>query len=194
MIAAENDARSMAAAPLINSVLFGRGVAVIRIFFGLILFANGLSKLDAGLGRIDIGPYHANLVTRDGARSILNFEINERQISRDGPKGTQLPLLRDFVNTVVLENWGFLQWVVVAIEVIGGGLLMLGLATRGVALAALGQQLFLALVYFSSNRWAFEQPHEYVPLIVLSLIPAGRIWGVDGWLVRHRPDLQHWPF
>ncbi|MBA2597035.1 MAG: DoxX family membrane protein [Chloroflexia bacterium] len=194
MIAADNDTRSTEPPPLIDPVLFGRGMAVIRIFFGLILFANGLSKLDAGLGRIDIGPYQANLVTRDGARSILNFEINERQISRDAPKGTRLPLLRDFVNTVVLANWGFFQWVVVAIEVISGGLLLVGLATRGAALAALGQQLFLALVYFSSNRWAFEQPHEYVPLIVLSLVPAGRIWGVDGWLIRNRPDLKRWPF
>ncbi|MBA3449860.1 MAG: hypothetical protein H0T18_01460, partial [Chloroflexia bacterium] len=65
MIATNNDARPMEPAPLIDPVLFGRGMAVIRIFFGLILFANGLSKLDAGLGRIDIGPYQANLVTRD---------------------------------------------------------------------------------------------------------------------------------
>ncbi len=194
MTSADVAAASERTTPLIDPVLFGRGMAVIRIFFGLILLANGLAKLDPGLGRIDVGPYHANLVTRDGARSILNFEINERQISRDAPQGTRLPLLRDFVNTVVLANWGFFQWVVVAIEVIGGGLLLVGLATRGAALAALGQQLFLALVYFSSNRWAFEQPHEYVPLIVLSLIPAGRIWGVDGWLIRNRPALKRWPF
>ncbi len=181
-------------APLIDPILFARGMAVIRIFFGLILFANGLAKLEPSLGRIDLGPYHANLVTRDGARSILNFEVNERQIRRDAPKGTQLPLLRQFVNGVVLANWGFFQWVVVAIEVIGGGLLILGLASRGAALAGLGQQLFLALVYFSSNRWAFEQPHEYVPLIVLALVPAGRMWGLDGWLIRRTPSLQRWPF
>ena len=178
----------------VDPILFGRGMAVIRIFFGIILFANGLAKLDAGLGRIDLGPYHANLVTRDGARSILNFEVNERPVGRDGPRGTQVPGLRPFVNDVVLANWGVFQWVVVAIEVVGGGLLILGLATRGAALVALGQQLFLALVYLSSNRWAFEQPHEYVPLIVLALVPAGRAWGLDGLLVRDRPDLRRWPF
>ena len=194
MIAAQPDAHARGPAPFIDPILFGRGMAVIRIFFGVILFANGLAKLDADLGRIDIGPYHANLVTREGARGILNFEINERQIRRDAPSGTQLPLLRNFVNTVVLANWGFFQWVVVAIEVIGGGLLLIGLATRGAALVALSQQLFLALVYFSSNRWAFEQPHEYVPLIVLACIPAGRMWGLDGWLIRTHPLLQRWPF
>jgi len=178
----------------LDPILFGRGMAVIRIFFGVILFANGLAKLEPSLGRIDLGPYHANLVTRDGARSILNFEVNERQIQRDAPPGTQVPGLRPFVNDVILANWGFFQWVVVAIEVVGGGLLILGLATRGAALVALGQQLFLALVYLSSNRWAFEQPHEYVPLIVLSLVPAGRIWGLDGPIVRARPGLRRWPF
>jgi uncharacterized membrane protein YphA (DoxX/SURF4 family) len=182
------------AANLVDSVLFGRGMAVIRIFFGIILLANGLAKLEPRLGRIDVGPYHANLVTRDGARSILNFEVNERRVREGAPQGTQVPGLRPFVNNVVLANWGFFQWVVVAVEVGAGALLVLGLATRGAALVALGQQLFLALVYLSSNRWMFEQPHEYVPLIVLALVPAGRIWGLDGPLLRSRPALRRWPF
>ena len=78
-------------------------------------------------------------------------------------------------NDFVLANWGLFQWVVISIDVGAGLLLTIGFATRGVALLALGQQLFLALVYLSSNRWMFEQPHEYVPLIVLEIVPAGRI-------------------
>src|ERR687897_216 len=180
--------------PVIDPILFAKGMAVIRIFFGIILLANGLAKLEPSLGRIDLGPYHANLVTRDGARGILNFEVNERQIRRGAPKGTQVPLLRAFVNDVVLANWALFQWVVVAIEVGAGGLLILGLATRGAALVGLGQQLFLALVYFSSNRWMFEQPHEYVPLLVLALVPAGRAWGLDRWVAARRPGWRRWPF
>ncbi|MDP9365574.1 MAG: DoxX family membrane protein [Chloroflexota bacterium] len=145
-------ARTLEAVRWVDPLLFGRGMAVIRIFFGVILLANGLAKLEPSLGRIDLGPYHANLITRDGARGILNFEVNERRIREGAPQGTQVPGLKGFVNGVVLANWGFFQWVVVAVEVIGGGLLVLGLATRGAALVALGQQLFLALVYFSSNR------------------------------------------
>jgi hypothetical protein len=57
-----------------------------------------------------------------------------------------------------------------------------------------GQQLFLALVYASSNRWLFEQPHEYIPLIVLAIVPAGRAWGLDGWLIARNPSLARWPF
>ena len=109
-------------------------------------------------------------------------------------KGTQVPGLKPFVNDVVLANWGVFQWVVVLVEVGAGLLLVLGLATRGAALVDLGQQLFLALVYVSSNRWMFEQPHEYVPLIVLAIVPAGRMWGLDARLVRENPAFRRWPF
>jgi uncharacterized membrane protein YphA (DoxX/SURF4 family) len=180
--------------PLLDPVLFARGMAVIRIFFGVILFVNGLAKLEPSLGQIDLGPYHANLITREGARGILNFEVNERRIREGAPQGTQVPGLKGFVNTVVLANWGFFQWVVVFVEVGAGLLLVLGLATRGAALIALGQQLFLALVYVSSNRWMFEQPHEYVPLIVLALVPAGRMWGLDARLVWNTLAFRRWPF
>ncbi len=182
------------APPVIDPILIAKGMAVIRIFFGIILFANGLAKVEPALGRIDLGPYHANLITRDGARGILNFEVNERRIREGAPQGTQVPGLKSFVNTVVLANWGVFQWVVVLVEVGAGLLLVLGLATRGAALVGLGQQLFLALVYASSNRWMFEQPHEYVPLIVLALVPAGRMWGLDASLVRDTPAFRRWPF
>ena len=180
--------------PAIDPVLFARGMAVVRIFFGIIVLANGLAKLEPSLGRIDVGAYHANLITRDGARGILNFEVNERRIREGAPQGTQVPGLKPFVNNVILANWSVFQWLVVLVEVGGGLLLILGLATRGAALVALGQQLFLALVYVSSNRWMFEQPHEYVPLIVLAIVPAGRMWGLDARLVRGNPGLRRWPF
>jgi uncharacterized membrane protein YphA (DoxX/SURF4 family) len=179
---------------LIDPILFARGMAVIRIFFGIILLANGLAKIESSLARIDLGPFHANLITRDGARGILNFEINERRIREGAPQGTQVPGLKSFVNGVVLANWRIIQWVVVLVEVGAGLLLVLGLATRGAALVDLGQQLFLGLVYFSSNRWMFEQPHEYVPLIVLAIVPAGRMWGLDARLVRDTPTFCRWPF
>ena len=40
----------------------------------------------------------------------------------------------------------------------------------------------------------FEQPHEYVPLIVLAIVPAGRMWGLDALLVRNIPAWRRWPF
>lgn len=179
---------SATAAPLTDPVLLGRGLAVLRIFVGLIFFANGVSKV-TGETQIEIGPYLGNLINRDGARNILNFEVNER-----GERGTEVPGLKGIVNDLILPNWDIFQWLVTAVEVGVGALLLLGLATRGAALVGLGFQLFLALVYVSSNRWAFEQPHEYVPLFILAAVPAGRFWGVDGWLARDRPAFRRWPF
>jgi uncharacterized membrane protein YphA (DoxX/SURF4 family) len=177
-----------APAPPLDAGLFGRGMAVIRILFGIILFANGLSKL-TGETQLDFGWYRGNLINREGARNILDFEVNRRN-----DRGTQVPGLKDLVNDAILPHWSVWEWVVTGFEVGVGALLIVGLATRGAALLDLGQQLFLAAVYFSSNRWAFEQPHEYVPLVVLALVPAGRVWGLDAFLVRARPALARWPF
>jgi hypothetical protein len=40
----------------------------------------------------------------------------------------------------------------------------------------------------------FEQPHECVPLIVLAIVPAGRMWGLDARLVRNTPAFCRWLF
>lgn len=160
----------------------GRGLAVLRIFAGVILFANGLAKL-FDVRNFSLGPYSANLVNRGLARTILEEETDR----------TQLPFLKSLVQEVMLGHWGIVQWLITAMELGVGALLIVGLATRAAALIDLGQQLFLAAVYFSSNRWAFEQPHEYIPLAILALVPAGRVWGLDGRLIRKRPNLRHWP-
>jgi uncharacterized membrane protein YphA (DoxX/SURF4 family) len=177
-----------ATAPVAPSVL-GRGLAAFRIFAGLVLFANGLAKL-LDFRTIELGPYKATLIDRAEARRILDFEVNRR-----GGDGTDVPLLKDLVNDVMLPSWDVLQWLVTALELGAGAALVLGLASRLAALAALGQQLFLALVYASSARWMFEQPHEYVPLAILALVPAGRVWGLDGRLL-HRGSrrFDRWPF
>jgi uncharacterized membrane protein YphA (DoxX/SURF4 family) len=172
-----------------DPVVLARGLAALRIFFGLILFSNGLAKL-LSFREVEIGPYRSFLIDRSEARAILDFETNRR-----GGDGTDVPVLKDLVNDVILPNWDVFQWLVTALELGAGAALILGLASRAAALAALGQQLFLQLVYLSSARWAFEQPHEWVPLLILALVPAGRVWGLDRRLV-HRgwSKLDRWPF
>jgi uncharacterized membrane protein YphA (DoxX/SURF4 family) len=167
----------------------GRALAAFRIYAGLVLFANGLAKL-LEFRTIEIGPYESFLINKAGARGILEFEINRR-----GGDGTDLPLLKSIVNDVMLDQWGLFQWVTTAVELGAGLALILGIATRGAALVGLGQQLFLQLVYFSSGRFMWEQPHEWVPLVILALVPAGRVWGLDGRL-RHRGSRRFdgWPF
>ena len=164
--------------------LLARGLAALRIFFGVILFANGLAKLFS-FTDISVGPYAANLIDRGLARNIL-----ENEAAR-----TDLPLIPWIANDVILANWGIFQWIITAMELGVGALLIVGLASRGAALLGLGQHLFLAGLYFSSNRWAFEQPHEYIPLIILALVPSGRVWGLDAHVLRARPNLRRrWVF
>jgi uncharacterized membrane protein YphA (DoxX/SURF4 family) len=168
--------------------LLARGLAAFRIFFGLILFTNGLAKL-LEFRNLELGPYSSFLINRAEARQILDFETNQRG------GGTELPLLPELVNDVILPGWDVFQWLVTALELGAGAALIVGIATRGAALAALGQQLFLQLVYLSSARWAFEQPHEWVPLAILALVPAGRTWGFDRRLVsRGLRRFDGWPF
>jgi uncharacterized membrane protein YphA (DoxX/SURF4 family) len=85
--------------------------------------------------------------------------------------------------------------VVTALEVGVGAALIVGLATRLAALIGLGQALFLQLMYLSSGAWMWEQPHEWVPLLILVLVPAGRVWGLDHRFV-HRGSgrLRGFPF
>lgn len=153
-----------------------QGLAALRMFTGAILFANGLAKL-LGITTITIGPYQANLIDREATRFILRFEGLENPAN--GGAGTEVPGL-DSVVRFLLDNFGVVQWLITVEELGVGALLLVGLASRGAALLALGQHLFLALLYASSNRWLFEQPHEYVPLLILALIPSGRVWGLDG--------------
>jgi uncharacterized membrane protein YphA (DoxX/SURF4 family) len=167
-----------AAAPPADPVALGRGLAALRIFFGLILFANGLAKL-LEFRNVEIGPYRSFLVNRGEARAILDFETNRR-----GGDGTDVPGLKALVNDLLLPNYDVLQWLITFLELGTGLALIVGLATRGAALVALGHQLFIQLLYLSSGRWMFEQPHEWVPLLVLTLVPAGRTWGLDARFAR----------
>ncbi|MEX2291811.1 MAG: DoxX family protein [Mycobacteriales bacterium] len=172
----------------------GKGLAALRVFMGLVLLANGIAKL-FGFTRIELGPYVVNLIDREAARSILQFEVFDNPAG--GQDGTGVPGVR-WIAELMLDNWSLFGWVITAMELSVGALLMVGLLTRLAALVGLGQALLLALVYASSDRWAFEQPHEYVPLIILALVPAGRVWGLDGRVLRRRGtdpgELRGWPF
>jgi uncharacterized membrane protein YphA (DoxX/SURF4 family) len=168
--------------------LLAKGLAVIRIFFGLIAFLNGLAKLFS-FRNIELGPYKANLIDLPVTRRILDVNANSR-----GGDGTEVPGLKALVNDVFLEHWEISKVLITVVELGVGAALILGIATRGAALVGLGQHLFLQLLYLSSNRWLFEQPHEWLPLVVLALVPAGRIWGLDGRLVARDPRRRRWPF
>jgi len=176
--------------PPVDPTLLGKGLAALRIFVGVIAFSNGLAKLFS-FRDIEVGPYAGNLIDRPLTKQILDIETNKT----NGGEGTELPLLPSIVNDFIIPNFGWLQWVITFVELGVGALLIVGLASRGAALVGLGQQLFIAALYFSSNRFVFEQPHEYVPLAILALVPAGRVWGLDARITRQsHARLGRWPF
>lgn len=158
-----------------------RGMAVIRILIGTTFLTNGLAKL-FDLHRIEIGPYVANLINRGDARFILDAEVNTNARH-------QLPLIGRITNDLVLPNWELFGSGITAVEIVAGGLLVAGLATRAGALLALGPTTFLFFVYFSNDRWLPELPLELVPLILVAVIPTGRSWGLD-----RRFAGRGWPF
>lgn len=164
-----------------QALALGRGLAALRIFVGLIAFSNGLAKLFS-FREIEIGPYFGTLVDRPEARGILEGEAARNE----------LPLLPSIVDDVVLPSYDVMQWLVTFTELGTGALLILGLFSRGAALIVFAQHFGLQLLYLSSGRFAFEQPHEWLPALILALVPAGLIWGLDGRLARNR-DGARWP-
>ena len=164
-----------------DPALLARGLAALRIFVGVIALSNGLAKLFS-FSMIDIGPYSGTLVDRPEARGILEGEAARND----------LPLVPSIVNDVVLPSYDVMQWLLTFTELGTGALLILGLLSRGAALIVFAQHFGLQLLYFSSGRFAFEQPHEWVPPLILALVPAGLVWGLDGRLGRNRDGLR-WP-
>jgi len=166
---------------VLDALSLGRGLAVLRVFVGLIAFSNGLAKLFS-FRAIEIGPYASSLIDRSEAREILSLEIGRND----------LPLLPTLVNDVILPAYETFGWLLTFTELGVGALLILGLMSRGAALVAFALHFFLQLVYFSSGRFAFEQPHEWVPPLILAFIASGMVWGLDGRLDRNR-DGARWP-
>ena len=164
-----------------DSRLLGRGLAALRIFVGLIAFSNGLAKLFS-FREIEIGPYFGTLVDRPEARGILETEAGRND----------LPLVPSVVNDLVLPSYDVMQWLLTLTELGTGALLILGLFSRGAALIVFLQHFGLQILYLSSGRFMWEQPHEWVPPLILALVPAGLVWGLDRRLERNRDGVR-WP-
>ncbi len=158
--------------PLPSALSLARGLALLRGFMGLVFLLNGLAKLFE-VHAIKVGPYVANLIDRGDTRFILDVEANKNAQHA-------LPGIRPLVNDVLLAHYDFWQWVFTAAELGIGLLLVLGLLSRLGALLGLLQVGFLVALYFSNDRWLFEQPLEVVPLLLLVWLPSGRVWGLDG--------------
>ncbi len=166
----------------VDARLLARGLAVVRILFGLTFLSNGLAKL-FGFHTVAFGPVVGNFINRPDARFILDVEVNKNAQSL-------LPPIGWITNEVLLPNFGFFGWALTVVELTAGLLLILGLLPRVGALIVLGEVVFLFFVYLSSGRWLPEQFILLVPVIVLAVVPSGYAWGLDERLDRQP---RRWP-
>jgi uncharacterized membrane protein YphA (DoxX/SURF4 family) len=159
--------------------LFFLGMTIIRVGFGLVFLTNGFAKLGAQENKIP--PFKGFLITRDGARSILQADT----------AGHPIGIYKDFVDNVVLEHWGLFGGLVTASELFIGVCLVLGVVTPIAALMAAGFQLHINFANIHhDDKWLWEAAVEWMPLLGIALMRAGRYWGLDSRLAKRFP---RWP-
>ena len=155
-----------------------RAVAVLRIFFGLVFLTNGLAKLVPGLAHLPGGYF---LIDSDGARAIIAHNARHHPVA----------LYHDLVFSVLLPHWGLFGPLVGLTETAAGLLLTLGLATGVGALAAAA--LSLHIQFSDANGpWLFEYAVEWVPLLCLAFLRAGRCWGLDARVAARSATWRRW--
>ncbi|HEU0087392.1 MAG TPA: hypothetical protein VFQ77_07055 [Pseudonocardiaceae bacterium] len=158
-----------------------RGFAALRILFGVIWLSNAVAKI-VGVGAVDWGPFSFTLINRSGARGILVDAVDK----------TRIAPLRTLYTDLVLANWELFQWLLTGAELAIGLGLLFGVASR---LAALGGLLLITpiwLMLWDNRLYLWEYPLDLVPLLLLAIVPAGRVWGLDGKLAARFSG--RWPF
>ncbi len=158
-----------------------RGFAALRIFTGVVFLSNALAKV-FGKGNYDWGFFSFNLITRDAAQRIATNASSKTGIS---PLGS-------FYQNVVVANWGFFGIFLTLAELAVAVGLLFGIATR---LAAVGGLLLLTPIWvmlWHTNLYLWEYPLDLFPLVLLAIVPAGRVAGADRTLAARFSN--HWPF
>jgi uncharacterized membrane protein YphA (DoxX/SURF4 family) len=169
----------------VASPWFGRAIAALRIYFGVVYLHNGLAKLlppVPGLWPNTPLGFVIGATGNRSAQSILEFEV----ISKPHP----VEPYRALVENVVLPNFGPFVFGIGLAETVVGVLLILGLLTPLAALLGAALGLHLQFMTLWNDKWIYEYSLQWLPLLCLAALRAGRWFGLDGRLVRTRP---RWP-
>lgn len=143
------------------------GFAALRILFGAVWLSNGLAKA-IGRNTFDWGFLSFNLIDRSVARAIL----------QDASAHT-FPPLRWIYQDVVLAYWGFFQWFLTVAELTVGVTLLFGIASRFGALIGLLLIGPIWIMLLPRNQYLWDYPLDLFPLLLLTIVPAGRTAGLD---------------
>jgi len=170
---------------VVHDPWFGRAMAALRVFFGIVYFHNGIAKvLPAVPGLWPDTPvgFVINATGGRSARSILEFEV----ITQAHP----IEPYRLLVEQVILPNFGPFVFGLGLVEMIVGILLILGLATSGAAVVGALMALHLQFATLWNDKWIYEYSVEWVPLLCLAAFRAGRWHGLDARIAATR---ARWP-
>jgi len=162
--------------------LLGWGLLLLRVFFGLVLLSNGLSK---AFGLAHLHPLPGFLIDFEGAKGIIKANVQHHPIE---------PYKR-LVLDVMVPHWGLFGSLVTLGELTVGLGLILGAFTP---LLALGGFAMIFHIYFSTwgggdGYFVWDYWVEFIPYLVLALTSAGRFHGIDRSLARRFPALRRWP-
>lgn len=173
------------AAMAMERAWFGRALAALRIYFGIVYLHNGIAKLLPAVPNLwpdtPIG-FVINATGNRSAFSILQFEV----VTQPHP----VEPYRALVEQVVLPNFGVFAAGIGILEVAVGMMLILGLATPIAALLAAGMAFHLQFATLWNDKWIYEYSLEWLPLLCLAAMRAGRWHGLDARLVARR---ARWP-
>lgn len=170
---------------LVRGTWFGRAMAALRIFFGIVYLHNGLAKILPAVPNLWPDTPLGFVINAEGnrsAQSILKFEV----ITQNHP----IAPYRDLVQNVILPNFQLFGFGIGLLETVVGALLILGLFTPIAALVGAGMALHLQFATLWNDKWIYEYSVEWVPLLCLAAFRAGRWHGLDARLVAARP---RWP-
>jgi len=166
--------------PLISPRLVHAGFFALRIYVGLVFLSNGLAKV-FNRQSTTWGPFSFSLITRGSAKNIAEGAAAHSHIAG----------VSSFYRNTVIPNWGFFGAFLTAAELALGVALLLGILTR---VASVGGLLLLAPIWvmlWHTGDYLWDYPADLAPLVLLAVIPTGRILGLDALLHRRIP---HWPF
>ncbi len=146
-----------------------KGLALVRLTIGAMLvwvFFENLGK----------GAY-----TPAGYAGVINYYI----------KGSHSPAAWKAIMGFMASHAAMVAPMQAMTEISLGVLLVIGLLTRPVALAAFG---FLASLWVSEwgTSWIWELLVPVLASLALAIGRAGRTWGVDSFLARRRPTSLWW--
>jgi uncharacterized membrane protein YphA (DoxX/SURF4 family) len=143
-----------------------RSIAVLRIFFGVVYLTNGIAKFVPGIAHLPGGYF---LIDSQAAKAIIQHNARNHPVA----------LYHSLVFDLFVPHWNVFGPLVGLAEITAGLLLLLGLAS---ALGALLGALLAIHVNFSdaTGPWLYEYATEWVPLLCLVFMRAGRTWGLDG--------------